>query len=181
MFLSNYGYLIQEEGTNDDAHFAYNTEIADEIDAILSGIVSNPTIEGSLRLLNSTDVIAEVERKKVQYSRKRPHQAQFRKAVLEACERCVITNVTLPEVLEAAHIKPFKYHGEDTVANGFAMRLDIHMLFDTGHLRIDENGQIELSGRARMDYGSLIPPRIVIPDFTNREFLKWRWDNYNGM
>ncbi len=24
-------------------------------------------------------------------------------------------------------------------------------------------------------------PRIVIPDFTNREFLRWRWDNYNGI
>ena len=87
----------------------------------------------------------------------------------------------MPEVLEAAHIKPFKYNGEDTVANGFAMRLDIHMLFDTGHLRISPDGIVELSGRARMDYGALIPPRIVVPEFTNREFLQWRWDNYNGM
>lgn len=87
----------------------------------------------------------------------------------------------MPEVLEAAHIKPFKYHGEDTVANGFAMRLDIHMLFDTGHLRISPEGIVQLSGRARMDYGALIPPRIVVPEFTNREFLQWRWDNYNGM
>ncbi len=87
----------------------------------------------------------------------------------------------MPEVLEAAHIKPFKYNGEDTVANGFAMRTDIHTLFDTGHLRISETGVVELSSRARMDYGALIPPRIVIPDFTNKEFLRWRWENYNGM
>ena len=33
------------------------------------------------------------------------------------------------EWLEAAHIKPFKYNGEDTIANGFAMRTDIHTLF----------------------------------------------------
>ena len=26
-----------------------------------------------------------------------------------------------------------------------------------------------------------IPPRIVIPDFTDREFLRWRWENYNGL
>ena len=43
--------------------------------------------------------------------------------------------VNVPEILEAAHIKPFKYNGEDTVANGFAMRVDIHTLFDAGHLR----------------------------------------------
>ena len=90
-------------------------------------------------------------------------------------------NVTMPEVLEAAHIKPFKYKGEDTVANGFAMRNDIHILFDTGHLRISDQGDVKLSSRARMDYGALIPPRIVIPDFTNKAFLKWRWENYNGL
>jgi hypothetical protein len=26
-----------------------------------------------------------------------------------------------------------------------------------------------------------IPPRIVLPNFTNRDFLKWRWNNYNGV
>ncbi len=181
LFLSNYGYLMQEEGSNDEARFLFNKDISDEIDSILSGVATNPTIDDALRLLNSTDVISDVERKKVQSSRARPHQALFRKEVLQACQRCVITNVSLPEVLEAAHIKPFKYHGADSVGNGFAMRLDIHMLFDTGHLRIDDAGIVELSGRARMDYGSLIPPRIVIPDFIDKDNLRWRWDNYNGM
>lgn len=127
-------------------------------------------------------IVDEFERKRVQSSRiSRPNQASFRKAVLQACERCIITNVTMPEILEAAHIKPFKYKGEDTVANGFAMRTDIHTLFDTGHLRISPEGEIELSSRARMDYGAAIPPRIVIPQFTNREFIRWRWENYNGL
>ena len=181
LFLANYGYLILDEGSNDEAHYHFNRQIADEIDAILSDTRTNPTIDEALRLLNTSDVVSDVDRKRMQTVRSRPHQAQFRKAVLAACERCVITNVTMPEVLEAAHIKPYKYHGEDTIANGFAMRLDIHMLFDTGHLRISPEGVIELSGRARLDYGALIPPRIVVPDFINRDFLKWRWDNYNGM
>ena len=181
LFLDYYGYLIQEEGSRDDAHFRFNFDLSEEIDTILNGVITSPTIDQALHLLNATDVISDVERKRVQNVRRRPHQAQFRKAVLAACERCVITNVTLPEVLEAAHIKPYKYHSEDTAANGFAMRLDIHMLFDSGHLRISPIGEVELSGRARLDYGSLIPPRIVVPDFINREFLKWRWENYNGM
>lgn len=182
LFLTNYGYLIEGKGSNDDAPFHLNTAIADEISAILSGVVTNPTIDGAIRLLGSTDIIADVERKRVQTERRRPNQAKFRKDVLAACERCIITNVTMPEVLEAAHIKPYKYNGEDTVANGFAMRLDIHMLFDTGHLRISPDGDVVLSQRARLDYGiQLAPPRIIIPDFINRNFLKWRWDNYNGM
>jgi hypothetical protein len=32
-----------------------------------------------------------------------------------------------------------------------------------------------------MDYGATIPPRIYLPEFTSREFLRWRWDNYNGI
>ena len=180
LFLSNYGYLIQEEGNNDAAKFRFNEALSDEISFLLKDATA-PSIKDSLLLLNGSDVVSDVERKRVQTSRYRPNQAKFRKNVLAACQRCVITNVTLPEVLEAAHIKPYKYHGEDTIANGFAMRLDIHMLFDTGHLRIDEEGNIDLSGRARLDYGALIPPRIVIPDFINRKFLKWRWENYNGM
>ena len=156
--------------------------LVDEINQILSQNVKQESLLDILQKMRLEKVADEVERKRVQTSKVyRPNQAHFRKAVLTACERCVITNVTMPEVLEAAHIKPFKYKGEDTVANGFAMRTDIHTLFDTGHLRITPDGIIELSSRARMDYGATIPPRIVLPDFTNRDFLRWRYENYNGI
>lgn len=154
----------------------------DEIDAIITEWTRDESQLKALGQIRATEVIAEVERKRVQTSRTvRPNQANFRKEALKVCQRCIITNVTMPEVLEVAHIKPFKYNGEDTVANGFAMRTDIHTLFDSGHLRIFEDGSVELSSRARMDYGASITPRIVVSDFTNREFLRWRWDNYNGM
>ena len=87
----------------------------------------------------------------------------------------------MPEILEAAHIKPFKYNGDNTVENGFAMRTDIHVLYDTDNLRINENGDVLLSDRARMDYGSIIPPKIIIPDFINLENIRWRWNNYDGL
>ena len=124
--------------------------------------------------------ISDTERKLVK-GQYRPNQARFRREVLAAYGRCVITNVEMPEVLEAAHIVPFKYHGEDTIANGFPMRMDIHYLFDAGHLRISVDGDVFLSDKARWSYGASIPPRIFIPDQINRDFLKWRWDNYNGV
>lgn len=183
LFLSHYGYINHTEGdTRMEEVYSLNTVIVDEIDAIITERPRDESLLKALEQIRATEVIAEVERKRVQTSRTvRPNQANFRKEVLKVCQRCIITNVTMPEVLEAAHIKPFKYNGEDTVANGFAMRTDIHTLFDSGHLRISEDGSVELSSRARMDYGASIPPRIVVPDFTNREFLRWRWDNYNGM
>lgn len=131
--------------------------------------------------IRTSGIASEIERKRVETQKSRPNQTRFRKEILQACKRCIITNVTMPEVLEAAHIKPFKYNGEDTIANGFAMRMDIHLLFDAGHLRISDIGEVQLSTRARMDYGATIPPTIVLPNYTNREFLRWRWDNYNGI
>lgn len=183
LFLSHYGYIArQENGTRMDEVFKYNSEIDVEIASILAEPVKNETLQQAVEQIRKTEIIAEIER--IRVSRQnyiRPNQARFRRDVLQVCERCVITNVSMQEVLEAAHIKPFKYKGEDTIANGFAMRIDIHVLFDAGHLRISETGVVDLSSRARMDYGAAIPPRIVLPDFTNREFLRWRWDNYNGV
>lgn len=183
LFLANYGYLCKITGTNREYEkYRLNLAIENEIREILNTPITDASLQMVLEQIRTTDIVSEVERKRVQVSRNnRPNQARFRRDVLFACKRCIITNVTMPEVLEAAHIKPFKYHGEDSIANGFAMRTDIHTLFDTGHLRISEKGIVELSTRARMDYGASIPPRIVIPDFVNRDFLRWRWDNYNGI
>lgn len=182
LFLENYGYAIKAEGArrNTAEEYHINMEILAEIDELIHTTPKDESLLKALDQIRASDITSEVERKRIRSSVNRPNQANFRKAVLQACERCVITNVTMPEILEAAHIKPFKYNGEDTVANGFAMRVDIHTLFDAGHLRISPDGEIDLSQKARMDYGWSIPPRIVIPEFTNREFLRWRWENYTG-
>lgn len=183
LFLANYGYMEMKSGHDRMSEQYYICDyLISEIEQLLTTGVNTTDALNSLYKKQLQELTDEVERKRVQSSRiARPNQAVFRKKVLAACQRCVITNVTMPEILEAAHIKPFKYKGEDTIANGFAMRTDIHTLFDTGHLRISPEGVVELSQRARMDYGAVIPPRIVIPDFTDREFLRWRWENYNGL
>ena len=152
----------------------------DEIREILSA-PTGVNLSEAASAIQRTDIAADIERIRVQANRRRPNQARFRRDILSHYERCIITNVTMPEVLEAAHIKPFAYRGEDTVANGFCLRMDVHQLFDAGHLRIDMAGNVLLSERARMDYGALIPPRIIIPEFVNLDFVRWRWENYNGI
>ncbi|MDR3364757.1 MAG: HNH endonuclease [Clostridiales Family XIII bacterium] len=182
LFLSNYGYINKIGGKSRlEERYEYNQDIDAEIRDILSGGTKDETITYALDAIRATDAVSEVERKRSRGSQNRPNQARFRREILDTYERCVITNVMMPEVLEAAHIKPFKYNGEDTVANGFPMRMDVHVLFDTGHLRISVEGNIELTNRARMDYGAAIPPRIVIPETINKDFLRWRWDNYDGI
>lgn len=182
LFLKNYGYLLSSDAKKrEQEEYHINLNILAEIQEIIKYQPKDVSLLKALDQIRASEVTSEVERKRIQTRAYRPNQANFRREVLKACERCVITNATMPEILEAAHIKPFKYNGEDTIANGFAMRVDIHTLFDAGHLRISPEGEVKLSDRARMDYGSIIPPRIVLPTFTNKEFLRWRWDNYNGI
>ena len=182
LFLENYGYLEKvSRSTRETEQYYINALIETEIAEILATPITDASLQIILDQIRTSEVASDVERKRVQSFRSRPNQAKFRHEVLAACQRCVITNVAMPEVLEAAHIKPFKYNGEDTIANGFAMRTDIHTLFDAGHLRISETGDVELSTRARMDYGATIPPKIVLPEFINRDFIRWRWENYNGI
>lgn len=182
LFLSNYGYLLQRgyEG-NAREHYSINPELMDEVYQIISYHNETEDLNRVLQIMRESQVVNEVERKRVRQATSRPNQANFRREVIQACGHCVITNAEMPEILEAAHIKPFKYNGEDTIANGFAMRVDIHTLFDAGHLRISPDGDVELSPKAKNDYGTSLPRRIFLPDFTNREFLRWRWENYNGM
>lgn len=179
LFLANYGY-VEIQKRLDEELFCYNRQLDDEIGELLA-LSSKGDYDELLKRLKETDVVSEMERKRVESGRKRKNQARFRREVLGKAPRCIITNVTMPDVLEAAHIIPFKYHGEDTRANGFAMRLDIHQLFDASHLRINPSGEVFLTDRARMDYGALIPPVVHFPDYINRDFVRWRWENYNGV
>jgi len=170
LFLSNYGYLVKHNADNRESEkYELNSTIKHEIVAILNA-----------KKQISSEILSDTERKIVTAHKYRPNQARFRKDVLDACKRCIISNVEMPEVLEAAHIKPYKYNGSDSVSNGFAMRMDIHFLFDSGHLRISENGEVFLTNKARWSYGASIPPKIILPDYVDRENLRWRWDNYNG-
>lgn len=181
IFLCNYGYLTRTtDAVGINARYSYNALIDDEIMELITLHPENQ-FEDALADIRSSDVTSDMERKRVQYAKSRPNQARFRKEVLVQYERCAVSNVTLPEVLEAAHIRPFAYHGDDGVENGLCLRVDIHQLFDAGHLRISTDGTIDLSNRARLDYGASIPPRIIIPPFVNLDNIRWRWDNYNGM
>ena len=179
LFLANYGYVNVQKRQEEEL-FCYNRELDAEIGELLA-LSSKGGYDDLLERLKGTDVVSEIERKHVENGRSRKNQPRFRREVLGKSPRCIITNVTMPEVLEAAHIIPYKYHGEDTRANGLALRLDIHQLFDSGHLRINADGAVFLTDRARMDYGALIPPVIHFPDYINRDFVRWRWDNYNGV
>jgi putative restriction endonuclease len=68
----------------------------------------------------------------------RQGQAQFREELLRAYgSKCAISACPVYEVLEAAHIIPYKGPDTNKVGNGILLRADLHTLFDVGLISVD--------------------------------------------
>ncbi|WP_339099325.1 DUF3427 domain-containing protein [Yersinia enterocolitica] len=112
---------------------------------------------------------------------RRQGQPAFRKALLEAYEgKCAITGCTLTELLEAAHIHPYKGTHTNVVSNGLLLRADIHTLFDLRLINIDPDSlNVFVSEKlVGTDYEYLQNVRIRSPnkkiDAPSYDALKWR-------
>ncbi len=97
--------------------------------------------------------------------RKRVSQPLFRRDVLAAYDgKCALTAADCAEVLEAAHIEPFRGPASNHPQNGIALRRDIHRLFDAGLLTFGDAGDAQISERIRGTmYGSLQGMRAKWP------------------
>ena len=64
-------------------------------------------------------------------------QSRFRTMLLDAYDnRCAVTRINEPMVLEAAHIEPYSGAASNVAQNGLLLKSDIHKLFDRGVLVI---------------------------------------------
>jgi len=78
-------------------------------------------------------------------------QKRFRDALLKryGC-RCMISGCELMDVIEAAHIVPFKDAKTHNVTNGILLRSDLHTLFDLNLIGINpDTREVFLSNRVR--------------------------------
>ena len=65
-------------------------------------------------------------------------QQSFRNSLLKAYEsRCSISCCSIVDVLESAHIYPYRGPDTNSVSNGILLRADLHTLFDCGLIAID--------------------------------------------
>jgi len=132
-----------------------------------------------LHKIRKSRISAKAERRRVlREMLTRPNQQQFREDILVAFQSsCIVTGTQIPSVLEAAHIIPVNNKGSDETDNGLCLRADIHLLFDSGHLRIDSDGNIHLSKTASQDKSySQLPKKIRIPRHVSVGNLRWRWE-----
>ena len=79
---------------------------------------------------------------------RRQGQPAFRQELLEAYGGCcAVTGTAIPEILEAAHIVPYKGPHTNHVSNGLLLRADLHTLFDMRLIAFDDQFNIIVSGR----------------------------------
>ena len=78
-------------------------------------------------------------------------QKKFRHNLITAYGgKCTVTDCAVIDVLEAAHIYPYRGEHTNKVNNGLLLRSDIHTLFDCGLLAIDsETMTIIISGKLK--------------------------------
>ena len=99
---------------------------------------------------------------------KRYHR--FRNVIL-ACDghRCVITEETTTQALEAAHLVPARNGENDMPFNGITLRADLHRLFDARLSTFDQNGHVVTTApksRLSATYRHLLRKKQQLPSAT---------------
>jgi len=116
--------------------------------------------EGDFDFINEPDARARISRAIVL----RRGQGAFRRALIEAYEgTCAVTGCTALDVLEAAHIVPYRGEHTNRVDNGLLLRADIHTLFDLGHLWIEEGNIHLVAHLLDTEYGKLNNRKLRLP------------------
>lgn len=78
----------------------------------------------------------------------RSGQSDFSSRIRRAYNNtCCISGETIPELLEAAHIQEYKSKDSQHVQNGLLLRVDLHRLYDSGLIFINDKYEIQVSSK----------------------------------
>jgi putative restriction endonuclease len=132
----------------------------EEYQAILTAGLVKAEEEFASNVVNEPDLVYEVNRPVIQQIVDRPfREAAFSKIVKdEYGSACAMTGIGIqdargnPEV-EAAHIKPVRLKGPDSVRNGIALCRTFHWMMDRGLVSVADSGDIL--------FKDIVPVRIL--------------------
>jgi hypothetical protein len=95
--------------------------------------------------------------------------------------KCAVCNLSIPEVLDAAHLVPNRYQGSHDPRNGLVLCAVHHRAFDAGLFAI-EPSTLKLHYRTSgLDAGALKIDYETLEHLTNKphaDALRWRWDRW---
>lgn len=109
----------------------------------------------------------------------REGQPAFRRHLLRVYEgQCAVTECAIPELLEAAHLRPYAGFWHSRACYGLLLRTDIHTLFDKGLLWIDNDYRVCLAPVImRSEYHNLQGKALRLPvsfaDWPLKEHIAW--------
>lgn len=123
-------------------------------------------------------------RKALRAIRIRQGQGRFRQGLRDRYgEQCLVTGTRCMEIIEAAHISPYRGLKDQDAGNGLLLRADVHTLFDLDLLGIrPDSFEILLHPRVEAEYRSLVQEKLVIQSETprpSRQALELRWKLFN--
>jgi hypothetical protein len=114
--------------------------------------------------------------------KKRRGQPQFRRALMHRYRaRCLVTGCTVADVLEAAHIDPYRSENNNHPGNGLLLRADIHTLFDLNLLGIEPASlRVELHSDIAKTYEKIVRKSLFCTDECRPllEVLKRRYKEF---
>lgn len=98
---------------------------------------------------------------------RREKQSDFRRQLINAYSgTCAVTGIDVLEVLQAAHIDPYRGRQSQVVSNGLLLRSDIHLLYDAHLITVlPETYRIRIGKQLEnTSYGGLDGKRINVPE-----------------
>lgn len=137
-------------------------------EAVLDLIISGTPASTNDEALPEFDPHDETDarRKVLQEIARRQGQREFRKSLIRAYGgECAISECTVLDVLQAAHIRPYTGPHRNNVTNGILLRADIHTLFDLRLMTINpETMQVEVADQLHgTPYGEFHRKQIQLP------------------
>ncbi len=133
-----------------------------QAEGAVAGHDPNVAVDGATPIEQGTDARSRQLRAVVL----RRGQPAFRERLMRAyAGRCAISGCDVADVLEAAHIVPYRGDHSHRVDNGLLLRADLHTLFDLGLLWIDADLRVGLSPALRHSaYWTLEGQALLVPD-----------------
>ncbi|AWN41160.1 HNH endonuclease [Methylobacterium durans] len=113
----------------------------------------------------------------------RAAQQRFRQGTIsKQGMECAFCSMSIPEVLEAAHIVPKEHDGADDHRNALVLCALHHRMFDSGLLRINPNTRSVLAGGSySLDELRVTRHQIAAgPQWPHERSLRWRWERGLG-
>jgi hypothetical protein len=128
-------------------------------------------------------LVQERMERRIRSIKERQGQSKFRATLLKIYRgRCAFTGVAVEDVLQAAHIIPYKGSLTNNPQNGILLRSDLHILFDLRLITVDDDYTIKVDETLQTThYARLHGKKMRLPETPahrpSRLALSWHRKN----